>query len=186
MGSSLVWDIHEYNSSALKIQKLFRGFVARKSVNKIVSIKNEVNEIKKRLLNDVAFVKLIRNDAKERLRERDDDVSNNAKNSESVLNEDGIIDEGSNDEVSKNCCEGVNEGSLNKGKMEVVMEKLMCDSAKMMKLMIQISKRNKMQTWLINSLSRRVEHVEKAFMNDKLRRKKKKMYTRREKDGFCI
>ncbi|PWA63709.1 IQ motif, EF-hand binding site, BAG domain protein [Artemisia annua] len=279
------------HSSALKIQKVFRGHTVRKSVKKIVSIKNEVNEIEKRLQNDVVFVKLLRSDAKERLRvnetlmsllfkldsvrgvgngvrdlrksvakkavalqekvdsiaqtlEHDDDVSNgdddvcnSIGNKELVVNEamnedsvkecdddvgsnveneqdvkeaveNRVIDEGSvkkcDDDVSKSCCDHetvVNEvGVTEEGTMECgggdddvskrccdkgMVEKLMCDNAKMMKLMIQISERNEMQTRMINSLSRRVEQLEKAFMSDKSRRRKKS-HARREKDGFCI
>ncbi|GJZ81357.1 IQ motif, EF-hand binding site, BAG domain protein [Tanacetum coccineum] len=44
------------------------GGGVRKSVKKIVSIKNQVNEIEKRLENDVLFVNLLLYDAKERLR----------------------------------------------------------------------------------------------------------------------
>ncbi|PWA64090.1 hypothetical protein CTI12_AA347650 [Artemisia annua] len=282
------------HSSALKIQKVFRGHTVRKSVNKIVSIKNEVNEIEERLENDVVFVKLLRSDAKERLRvnetlmsllfkldsvrgveigvrelrkyvakkavalqekvdsiaqtlEHDDDVSNgdddvcnsignkvngedvkevvvddvrkNDQNSESV--EDHVIDDVSNenrdqeelvesveneqdvkegienrliddDDVSKSCCDqegsvkGCGDDDASKSCCDKgTVEKLMCDNAKMMKLMIQISERNEMQTRMINSLSKRVEQLEKAFMSDKSRRRKKSS-TRREKDAFCI
>ncbi|KAK1353421.1 BAG domain-containing protein [Heracleum sosnowskyi] len=52
------------SGSALKIQKVFRGFLLRKSVSKIVSIKNEVEEIERR----IGTVELIRKDSKERLR----------------------------------------------------------------------------------------------------------------------
>ncbi|GJR58967.1 IQ motif, EF-hand binding site, BAG domain protein [Tanacetum coccineum] len=55
------------HSSAFTIRS-FKGHKARKALNKIVSIKNQVNEIEKRLQNDVVFVNLLRNDAKERLR----------------------------------------------------------------------------------------------------------------------
>ncbi|PWA41377.1 IQ motif, EF-hand binding site, BAG domain protein [Artemisia annua] len=309
------------HSSALKIQKVFRGHTVKKSVNKIISIKNQVNEIEKRLQNDVEFVDLLRNDAKERLRVNetlmsllfkldsvrgvengvrelrksvakkavvlqekvdsiaqsfdhddddvsngdddvsnsirnkvngedgkevvvDDDVSKNEQNSESV--EDHVIDDVNNnncdqeelvmnddvssnvrnresleteqdvkegvekkcdeDDVSKSCCDHetvVNDedGVTDEGRMKEcgggdddvsksccdkeMVEKLMCDNAKMMKLMIQISERNEMQTRMINSLSKRVEQLEKAFMSDKSRRRKK-CYTKREKDGFCI
>ncbi|PWA73248.1 hypothetical protein CTI12_AA263480 [Artemisia annua] len=313
------------HSSALKIQKVFRGHTVRKSVKKIVSIKNEVNEIENRLQNDAEFVDQLRNDAKERLRVNetlmsllfkldsvrgvgngvrelrksvakkavalqekvdsiaqsseedhddvindektefcdgddvsnsignevngedvkevvDDDVTKNDQNSESV--EDGVIDDVSNenrdqeelvvnegmdedsmkgcdddvssnvrnlesvenehqdvkegvekkcddDDVSKSCCDhetvvnedrAADEGVTKEcGGDDVsrrccekgMVEKLMCDNAKMMKLMIQISERNEMQTRMINSLSKRVEQLEKAFMSDKSRRRKK-------------
>ncbi|XP_071709355.1 uncharacterized protein [Rutidosis leptorrhynchoides] len=55
-------------SWALKIQKTFRGFRVRKSVQKIISIRNEVIEIERKINNDVEFFNLIRKDPKERLR----------------------------------------------------------------------------------------------------------------------
>ncbi|KAK9061687.1 hypothetical protein SSX86_018870 [Deinandra increscens subsp. villosa] len=55
------------DSAALKIQKVFRGFVVRKSVRKIASIGNEVSETERRI-DDIETVNLIRRDAKERLR----------------------------------------------------------------------------------------------------------------------
>ncbi|KAJ0469694.1 putative IQ motif, EF-hand binding, BAG domain, BAG domain superfamily [Helianthus annuus] len=55
------------DSAALKIQKLFRGFLVRKSVKKIASIRNEVYDIERRI-DDMEVVSLIRRDAKERLR----------------------------------------------------------------------------------------------------------------------
>ncbi|XP_022005632.1 uncharacterized protein LOC110904115 isoform X1 [Helianthus annuus] len=55
------------DSAALKIQKVFRGFVIRKTVKKIASIRNEVYDIERRI-DDTEVVSLIRRDAKERLR----------------------------------------------------------------------------------------------------------------------
>ncbi|KAF5770029.1 putative IQ motif, EF-hand binding, BAG domain, BAG domain superfamily [Helianthus annuus] len=55
------------DSAALQIQKVFRGFVIRKTVKKIASIRNEVYEIERRI-DDTEVVNLIRRDAKERLR----------------------------------------------------------------------------------------------------------------------
>ncbi|KAH7516764.1 hypothetical protein FEM48_Zijuj10G0169400 [Ziziphus jujuba var. spinosa] len=55
------------SDSALKIQKVFRGFLVRKSVKKIASIRREVNEIEKRISKQET-VELIREDSKESLR----------------------------------------------------------------------------------------------------------------------
>nr|GFA28712.1 BAG family molecular chaperone regulator 6-like [Tanacetum cinerariifolium] len=185
----------------------------KKSVKEIVSIKTQVNNIEKRLENDVVFVNLLRKDAKERLRvnetlmsllfkldsvrgvenrvrefrkylakkavalqEKLDDVISDEKTeicdvSNSVLNK---VHEG--DDVSRN---DQNFG-ITKGVVIREWWRNWCDIAKMMKLMIQISERNEMQTRMINSLSKRVEHLEKAFMNDKSRRRKKS-YTREGK-----
>ncbi|XP_022979757.1 BAG family molecular chaperone regulator 6-like isoform X4 [Cucurbita maxima] len=55
------------SDSATKIQKVFRGFLVRKSVKKVVAIEREVNEIQRRLSNEET-VDLIRKDGKERIR----------------------------------------------------------------------------------------------------------------------
>ncbi|KAI3816713.1 hypothetical protein L1987_16417 [Smallanthus sonchifolius] len=54
-------------SAALKIQRVFRGFLVRKSVKKISAIRNEVCEVEMSI-NDTGIVDLIRVDSKERLR----------------------------------------------------------------------------------------------------------------------
>ncbi|KAL0547353.1 hypothetical protein IC582_017283 [Cucumis melo] len=53
--------------SATKIQKVFRGFLVRKSLKKVVAIEREVNEIERRFANEET-VDLIRKDDKERIR----------------------------------------------------------------------------------------------------------------------
>ena len=55
------------SESALKIQKVFRGFLVRKSMKKIAAIKGEVDEIDRRISQNET-IELIRKDAKERLR----------------------------------------------------------------------------------------------------------------------
>ncbi|XP_022955636.1 BAG family molecular chaperone regulator 6-like isoform X2 [Cucurbita moschata] len=55
------------SDSATKIQKVFRGFLVRKSVKKVVAIEREVNEIQRRLANEET-VDLIRKDGKERIK----------------------------------------------------------------------------------------------------------------------
>ncbi|XP_050208229.1 uncharacterized protein LOC126657567 [Mercurialis annua] len=52
---------------AVKIQKVFRGFLVRKSVKKISEIRNEVDEIEK-LLATEEQIEVMRNDSKERLK----------------------------------------------------------------------------------------------------------------------
>lgn len=75
------------------------------------------------------------------------------------------------------------EGNCDNGSKELIV-KLMADNEKMMKLMMQISERNEMQTRMINSLSRRVEQLEKAFMTENLRRKKKTRVASRRRDSL--
>ncbi|OMO94968.1 IQ motif, EF-hand binding site [Corchorus capsularis] len=53
--------------SAVKIQKVFRGFLVRKSMKKIKAVRGEVNDIGRRVSNRET-VDLIRNDSKERLK----------------------------------------------------------------------------------------------------------------------
>ncbi|KAI3497604.1 hypothetical protein L1887_33014 [Cichorium endivia] len=270
------------DSAAIKIQKVFKGFMVRKSVKKVASIRNEVSEIERRI-NDIEVVDLIRRDAKERLRvnetlmsllfkldsirgvdcsvrdlrkavtrkaialqEKVDSiaqadhqtlVSSNSESCEihhrstpeqipetsgdpgnlqameddadgSVLKEmaknyDPVsavetcdVEEGTETSPTAELTEiGRDHASIG-GSMEVqkhdekagkndgegnreLLEKLMADNDKMMKLMMQISERNEMQTRMINSLSRRVEQLEKAFM----RRKKKTHVASRRRDN---
>ncbi|PON91849.1 BAG domain containing protein [Trema orientale] len=54
------------SDSALKIQKVFRGFLVRRSMKKIAAIKREVDEIEKKM-SQKETMELIRRDAKERL-----------------------------------------------------------------------------------------------------------------------
>ncbi|GKE38650.1 BAG family molecular chaperone regulator 6-like protein, partial [Tanacetum coccineum] len=74
-----------------------------------------------------------------------------------ATSEEGSMKECGDGDINKRCC--------HKGMVEV-MEKLKSDNTNMRKLMKQISERNQMQTRTINSLSKRVEHLEKAFMTD--------------------
>ncbi|KAK4370754.1 hypothetical protein RND71_010229 [Anisodus tanguticus] len=55
------------SGSALKMQKVFRGFLVRKSVKKIMSMRKEVEDIERKLLCSET-AELIRRDEKERLR----------------------------------------------------------------------------------------------------------------------
>ncbi|KAM7497712.1 hypothetical protein LguiA_022126 [Lonicera macranthoides] len=54
-------------SAALRIQKVFRGFIVRKSIKRIMAIKKQVEEIERNAL-EKENMELIRKDAKERLR----------------------------------------------------------------------------------------------------------------------
>ncbi|XP_038898973.1 BAG family molecular chaperone regulator 6-like [Benincasa hispida] len=54
------------SDSATKIQKVFRGFLVRKSVKKVVAIEREVSEIERRFANEET-VDLIRKDGKEKI-----------------------------------------------------------------------------------------------------------------------
>jgi hypothetical protein len=54
--------------------------------------------------------------------------------------------------------------------------RMMEDNERMMGLMTELFERNEMQTRLLSSLSQRVVQLERAFMCEKLRRKKKKRH----------
>lgn len=55
-----------------------------------------------------------------------------------------------------------------------LLERMMEDNEKMMGLMEELFKRNEKQTKLLSSLSQRVEQLERAFICDKLKKKKKR------------
>ena len=54
-------------ASAVKIQKVFRGFLVRKNMKRIVAVKREVDEVERRISRE-EVVDLIRRDSKERLK----------------------------------------------------------------------------------------------------------------------
>ncbi|XAR64362.1 hypothetical protein NMG60_11024669 [Bertholletia excelsa] len=58
-----------------------------------------------------------------------------------------------------------------------LLGRMMEDNEKMMNMMRQLYERNERQTRMLNSLTQRVEQMEKAFICDKLRRKKKRQST---------
>ncbi|XP_044492731.1 uncharacterized protein LOC123216371 [Mangifera indica] len=276
---------------AVKIQKVFRGFLVRKSVKKIVEIRSQVEEVEKRI-SEKETVDLIKRDAKERLRINevlmsllfkldlvrgvdsgvrdcrkavikkaislqeivDAIVSGNADvefnradeivmecaedgenldgslkdNTEPVDNEkdkevvencelkastsdrleesvetnqtESQSDSSANPESSIEACdEDVNSslkdennafethqaehrevngkengtGEENTWNREL-LERMIEDNEKMMDMIAQLFERNKMQWKLLSSLSHRVEQLEKAFVCERLRRKKKR------------
>lgn len=62
-----------------------------------------------------------------------------------------------------------------KGKRDrELLEKMMEENAKMIKMMTQLTEKNEQQTQMLNALTRRVELLEKAFVCDMITRKKKK------------
>jgi hypothetical protein len=72
-------------------------------------------------------------------------------------------------------CGGAGGREESKGGREL-MERMMEDNERMMGLMTELFERNEMQTRLLSSLSQRVVQLERAFMCEKLRRKKKKRH----------
>lgn len=255
------------SGSAVKIQKVFRGFLVRKSLRKIKDINVQVDEIDERLKRS-EVADLVRMDAKERLRmnetlmalllkldsicgvdfgvrgcrkavikkaislqERIDSIvatDSDGKENGEIINlesetdvnskdscenednlddlscieggvramevenggdEDGIIDVGVDCEVKVSEANGnadnldfvaeglenVKEGKgANDGKTNrELLEKMMEENEKMMSMMTQLFERNELQTTMLDTLTRRVELLEKAFLCDRLRKKKK-------------
>lgn len=67
---------------------------------------------------------------------------------------------------------GNDESTRRRGKE--LLERMMEDNERMMGLMAELFERNEMQTRLLSSLSQRVEQLERAYICDQLRRRKKK------------
>ncbi|XP_010523233.1 PREDICTED: BAG family molecular chaperone regulator 6-like [Tarenaya hassleriana] len=61
-----------------------------------------------------------------------------------------------------------------KEKSKEMLERMMEENERMMEMMAQLFDRNELQTRLLSSLSQRVEQLEKAFVYDRLRRKKRR------------
>ncbi|KAK4842715.1 hypothetical protein QYF36_026530 [Acer negundo] len=272
--------------SAVKIQRVFRGFLVRKSVKKIAEIRAEVEEIERRI-SEKETIELIGRDSKERLRVNETLMSllfkldsvrgvdsgvrdfrkavikrtialqeildsivvnnnNNNNNLDRTVVDDVVVDQtaveeencteedGENrdsEEISPNCdampssvsdcrpeesvetsqsgsssvnpeglveaCEEDDdasslkqeenvikgesvkeskevEESVRRNNREVLFERMVEENEKMMGLMTQLFERNEIQTRLLSSLSQRVEQLERAFLCDRLRRKKKR------------
>ncbi|CAH9132509.1 unnamed protein product [Cuscuta epithymum] len=67
---------------------------------------------------------------------------------------------------------GTSNGEDESKKNRELLERIMEENGKMMNLMTQLSERNETQMIMLDALTQRVEHLEKAFMCDKMRRKK--------------
>jgi len=66
-------------------------------------------------------------------------------------------------------------------KRELLLEKIVEDNQKMMEMMAQLFQRNELQSTLLSSLSQRVEQLERAFVVERLRKKKKNKVDARNK-----
>ncbi|CAJ1839416.1 unnamed protein product [Sphenostylis stenocarpa] len=98
--------------------------------------------------------------------------------------EDGEVGQGL---VGENCLLKEEEGNCEREegneKRELLLEKILEDNKKMMEMMAQLFQRNEIQTTLHTSLSQRVEQLERAFVCEKLRRKKKCKSDRKHKQN---
>ncbi|TYG80419.1 hypothetical protein ES288_D02G215000v1 [Gossypium darwinii] len=249
------------SDSAIKIQKVFRGFLVRKNVKKIMAIREQVNDIE-RSVSKTETVELIRNDPKQRLKVNENLMSllfkldsvkgvdscvrdfrksvikkaialqemvdaiisgnqsvDSSNNAEVIDQNQGIIDssdesnqileweatedaecvanlsesegsftvavggneekilESSGNESQSNWL-GDEEGENRRGQSDnngkEILERIMEENEKMMRMMKTLSERNEMQTRMLSALTQRVEQLEKAFLCDKLRRKKRR------------
>ncbi|OIT39278.1 PREDICTED: uncharacterized protein LOC109238306 [Nicotiana attenuata] len=289
--SSLKTQKPKPDQSVLRIQKVFRGFLVRKSVKKIMSIRKEVDEIERKILCG-EMAELIWRDERERLRVNETLMSlllkldsvrgvdsgvrdcrkavikkviclqekidfivsagnqiaveeeNKYNDSDEVprlvnQTEDISHSTGNQDENEKSTCqsevsdlleqsveaenqaalscrkkdeetqvegecdaekfdelpevsvergevgdviEGIDEEENTAGlhgendsiKNRELMEKMVEENEKMMRMMNEMCQRNEMQTLMLNSLAKRVAQLEKAFLCDKLKAKTKK------------
>ncbi|KAK8622871.1 hypothetical protein V6N13_117770 [Hibiscus sabdariffa] len=246
------------SESAVKIQKVFRGFLVRKNVKKIMALREQVNEME-RSVSKTETVDLIRNDSKERLKVNEilmsllfkldsvrgvdscvrdfrksvikraialqemvdaiinsgeqsvnsstaevvdqaqgqemidsSDDCNQTPESENLeetsndaecdpnLNEHEGTEDVTNEEVEARQPDKEKQGTgmspiiKEESGREEKLERIMEDNEKMMKLMEALTERNEMQTRMVRALAQRVEQLEKAFLCDKLRRKKRR------------
>lgn len=96
---------------------------------------------------------------------------------DSSMNPEALVE---HDEVTKeedvivedNVC-GIGSGEREQNNRDL-LERMIEDNEKMMGMMAQLFEKNDKQTRLLNTLSQRVEQLEKAFICEKLRRKKKR------------
>lgn len=89
--------------------------------------------------------------------------------------EENVKESGGEGEVEENVQQSGGEGARDENsKNKELLERMMEDHGRMMEMMAQLFERNEMQTRLLSALSHRVEQLEKAFMRERLRRKKKK------------
>lgn len=78
-------------------------------------------------------------------------------------------------EVKENVKQSGGEGARDENsKNKELLERMIADNERMMELMAQLFERNETQTRLLSALSQRVEQLERAFMLQRLRRKKKR------------
>lgn len=83
-------------------------------------------------------------------------------------------DDAEEERAEKVDCDGKKEGEVRIRRNKELLEKMMEDNQTMMGLMAKLFERNERQTRLLGSLSQRVEQLERAFVCEKLRKKKKK------------
>ncbi|XP_024196576.1 BAG family molecular chaperone regulator 6 [Rosa chinensis] len=211
------------SDAALKIQKVFRGYLVRKSVSKIAGIKREVDEISNRI-SKKETEDLVRTDAKERLKVvetlmslllkldsvkgvdcgvRDfrravikkaialqEKVEASAANhqtpggheSAELETNSGLQSSEQNAQTVVNQRESSSDSTESKKKEELI-EKMVEENERMVGLVTELVHRNEKQTRLLGSLSQRVEQLERALINQRLRRKKRR-HTVDCREGF--
>ncbi|XP_042058511.1 uncharacterized protein LOC121802889 [Salvia splendens] len=216
--------------SGVKIQKVLRGFLARKSLWKVKDIKIEVDEIEERLRSRET-VELMKTDAKERLRMSESLMSLLLKLDsirgvdlgvrgcrKAVIRKaiglqeriDAIVASeieagecGCDCDVAENCADlkdsreiecdsgGIEAGDLGEscgmergredcevkgsgGRERELLEKMVKENEKMVRMMRELFERNEAQTRMLNALTQRVGMLERVIVCDRMRRKKKK------------
>ncbi|KAG6425523.1 hypothetical protein SASPL_115964 [Salvia splendens] len=174
--------------SGVKIQKVLRGFLARKSLWKVKDIKIEVDEIEERLRSRET-VELMKTDAKERLRMSESLMSLLLK-LDSIRGVDLGV-RGCRKAVIRKAIGGIEAGDLGEscgmergredcevkgsgGRERELLEKMVKENEKMVRMMRELFERNEAQTRMLNALTQRVGMLERVIVCDRMRRKKKK------------
>ncbi|XP_022145150.1 high mobility group nucleosome-binding domain-containing protein 5-like [Momordica charantia] len=118
------------------------------------------------------------------------DSSNSPPSSEKGIAECAAVDEregsgNEEDHIKEEEEDGRVKGREEDGQSRELLERVVMDNKKMMEMMAQLFERNEMQTRMLCSLSHRVEQLEKAFVYETLRRKKRRNSTPVDGSGKC-
>lgn len=97
--------------------------------------------------------------------------SDSSMNPEALVEEHGEVNK-EEDVIVEDNDHGIESGAREQNNRDL-LERMIEDNEKMMGMMAQLFERNEKQTRMLSTLSQRVEQLEKAFMCEKLRRKKR-------------
>ncbi|KAJ4825167.1 hypothetical protein Tsubulata_035394 [Turnera subulata] len=189
------------SDSAVKIQKLFRGFMVRKSVRKIREIGKEVDEVERKINKSSRVQSSMGEDPKERVKVNEElmrllfkldsvpGVDSGVRTfRKAVINKAIALQETVEAEaaarvedcgIEAECCSSCEIGDLGKDggddgsrRTEELMERVRRSNKEMKEMMGVLIERNLMQGRLLKELSWRVEQLERAYLEERLRRMK--------------
>ncbi|KAK8527265.1 hypothetical protein V6N12_054485 [Hibiscus sabdariffa] len=104
--------------------------------------------------------------------EGNEEKTRETRQNESQTDQENAVEEEEPDKEKEG--RGMNRISKEESGRKEMVERIMEDNEKMMRLMEALTARNEMQTGMLRALAQRVEQLEKAFLCDKLRRKKRR------------